>query len=354
MSIPSLDIKSEKVTITQIANALGIAASSVSRALNNRPGVSPQLAKKIQAYAREVGYENAPSPNYSKQPNMIAMIIGDIRNPFYADLVFYTQKELSARGYQLCIFNSEYQIEKEIKHLQIAEQFGFGGVIQMNVTSELISDELKRLSVPIVMMNRIISSFDVDNVLLDNYEAGYIATRHLVELGHTRIGFILGQKESNSTAQRFAGYQQAMKNYGFEIDPSHILQGDLTLERGVELADEFAALDDKPSAIVISNDLTAHGFMSGCLQHGIYVPDDLSIASFDNIPMSSIGTTTLTTIDPNVKQMAKTAVRLMVERIEHPEKETERVVLKPILMERKSTAPYRSKSTAAFSEPVKG
>ena len=98
--------------------------------------------------------------------------------------------------------------------------------------------------------------------------------------------------------------------------------------------------------MVVSNDLTAHGFISGCMQHGICVPDELSVASFDNISFSSIGTTTLTSIDPNVKQMAKIAVRLMIERIEHPEKETERVVLKPVLVERKSTAPFRNRSVA--------
>lgn len=335
-----------KITITQIANDLGIAPSSVSRALNNRPGVSRKLQDEIQAYAKLIGYVPISSPASQTAPNMIAMIIGDIRNPFYADLVFYTQKELSARGYQLCIFNSEYKESKEVEYLHIVDRFSFAGVIQMNVATEHISHELKNLSTPVVMVNRIISSFDGDNVLLDNYEAGYIATRHLVELGHSKIGFILGQKESSSCNQRFAGFQQAMKNYGIDVNPRHILQGDLTLETGLELAGEFAALSDKPSAMVVSNDLTAHGFISGCMQHGIHVPDELSVSSFDNISFSSIGTTTLTSIDPNVKQMAKIAVRLMIERIEHPEKETERVVLKPVLIERRSTAPFRNRSVA--------
>ena len=336
----------EKVTITQIANELGIAPSSVSRALNNRPGVSRRLQDEIQAYAKRVGYVPVSSPANQNAPNMIAMIIGDIRNPFYADLVFYTQKELSARGYQLCIFNSEYMESKEIEYLHIVDRFNFAGVIQMNVATEHISHVLKNLSTPVVMVNRIISSFDGDNVLLNNYEAGYVVTRHLVELGHSKIGFILGQKESSSCNQRFAGFQQALKNYNIDINPRHILQGDLTLETGLELASDFAALNDKPSAMVVSNDLTAHGFIRGCMQHGICVPDELSVASFDNISFSSIGTTTLTSIDPNVKQMAKIAVRLMIERIEHPEKETERVVLKPVLVERKSTAPFRNRSVA--------
>lgn len=335
------ETEEKKVSITMIAEDLGIAPSSVSRALNDRPGVSQELQERVKAYARKVGYIHDNAPVGGKSLRIVAMIIGDIRNPFYADLVYYTQKELMAHGYQLCIFNSEYEESKEIKYLQLVERFNFAGVIQMNVATEHIGHVLKNHKTPIVMVNRIISSFDRDCVILDNYEAGYTATRYLIELGHSKIGFILGQQDSSSCTQRFSGFQQAMANYSLKVDPSYILQGDLTMKTGQDLATAFCALHDRPSAMVVANDLSAHGFISECGNLGISVPEELSVIGFDNITFSSIGTITLTSIDPSVKYMAKTAARLMIERIENPRKATERVVIKPTLVERKSTAPYR-------------
>ena len=335
-----MEPRHKKVSITMIAAELGVAPSSVSRALNNRPGVSAELQSRIKEYAHSVGYIH-DSADKKDSLKIVGMIIGDIRNPFYAELVFHAQNEMSARGYQLCIFNSEYNEVKEAEYLRLCERFNFAGVIQMNISTERISRVLREITIPVVMVNRNISSFECDAVLLDNYEAGYVVTRHLIGMGHSRIGFILGQAESIATTQRYSGFQQAMKNYGLKVDPAHILQGDLTMETGLRLANAFAALSDRPSAMVVSNDLTAHGFMSGCMNLGISVPEQLSIVSFDNISFSSIGTITLTSIDPSAKRMARTAARLMIERVEHPERATERIVIKPVLMERKSSGPYR-------------
>ena len=338
-------MREKKVSIVSIAKDLGIAPSSVSRALNDRPGVSPDLKERILAHAERIGYSTG-SVSRDRSLKIIGMIIGDIRNPFYADLVYHVNNELLARGYQLCIFNSGYVESKEIECLRLAENFHFAGVIQMNIATEQLSRVLESYSLPVVMINRSIASFTGDIVLLDNYEAGYVATRHLIELGHSRIGFILGQKESSSCRQRFAGFQQAMANYNLEVRPSDLLQGDLTMETGLRLASQFHALRERPSAMVVANDLMAHGFVSGCMSMGIGIPDQLSVVAFDNILFSSIGSITLSSIDPSAETMGKTAGRLIVERIEQPHKNTERVVIKPMLIERSSTAPFHGRVTA--------
>lgn len=335
-------MKRKKVSITQIASELDVAPSTVSRALNDQPGVSETLRAEIKSRLRESGYyDNGMKAALSKKLNIIAMIVGDIRNPFYADLVFNVQKELNKNGYLLSVFNSEYNEKEELNYMRIAELFNFSGIIQVTVTTEKMSEELRGLSIPVVMVNRMINSFETDVVLLDNYEAGYIATRYLVELGHSKIGFLLGQKESSSSRLRYEGYLQAMKNYNLEINPQDVLQGDLTMETAYCLAKTFVKIQDRPSAMIISNDLAAHGFMTGCQEAGIEIPQMLSVVSFDNIRFSSAGSIPLTTIDPHVTEMGRIAARLMVERILSPEKAKERVVLNPILLERKSTLPYK-------------
>lgn len=338
----------KKISITEIAKKFGISPSTVSRALNNQPGVGEDLRQQIADYAQSMGYTSASvAKNASTgKLNIIAMIVGDIRNPFYAELVFAVQKTLTEQGYLLSVFNSEYAEKDELRFMHLAEAFNFAGIIQVTVTTERMSTALKNLSIPVVMVNRMLNSFDSDVVLLDNYEAGYIATRHLIELGHSRIGFLLGQQESASSMNRYKGYLQAMKNYNLPVQDRDVYQGDLTMKTANETAKQFAVSllekpEESPTAMVISNDLAAYGFMAGCREMGVEIPEMLSIVSFDNIWVSSAGEIQLTTIDPHVSEMGRTAAELMVNRIRHPNKDTERVIMTPELVERKSTISFR-------------
>lgn len=337
-------MKKKKISITEVAQALEISVSTVSRALNDLPGVGDDLRARIKEYAQEIGYlPNTAMKNLSTgKLNIIGMIVGDIRNPFYADLVFAAQKELDAHGYLLTVFNSGYNIREQLRYMHLAERFNFSGIIPVTIAAEQMSDELKNLSIPVVMVNRMLKSFETDVVLLDNYEAGYIAARYLIELGHSQIGFLQGQAESSSSTLRYDGYCQAMKNYHLAIQERDILQGDLSLETAYELAGEFISGRKKlPTAMIISNDLSAHGFMKYCVEAGIKIPEELSIVSFDNIFSSSIGCSPLTTIDSHAGEMGRIAAELMADRIKHPNKETARIVLSPTLIERSSAAPYR-------------
>lgn len=340
-----------KVSITEVANHFAVSPSTVSRALNNQTGVGENLRTEIISYAQSIGYmPNRATKNTSTgKLNIVAMIVGDIRNPFYAELVFTVQKKLAERGYLLCVFNSEYNEQEELRYMGIAEKFNFCGIIQVTVTTERMSEALKNLSIPVVMVNRMISSFETDVVLLDNYEAGYIATRHLIELGHSRIGFLMGQKESSSSIKRYEGFLQAMKNYNLEVRERDILQGDLTMETARNLTRDFVKdLKHGPTAMVISNDIAAYGFMTGCEEAGVRIPEMLSVVSFDNIWVSAAGGIQLTSVDPRVTEMGETAAGLMADRIQSPDKEIERVVLSPTLIERKSAIPYRKSKKKAI------
>ncbi len=337
-------MKKKKVSITQVAQELEISASTVSRALNDLPGVSEELRSKIKSYAQSIGYlpGTATKNGSTGKQNIIGMILGDIRNPFYADLVFAVQRQLDENGYLLTVFNSRYSEQEELRYMHLAERFNFAGIIQVTVTTERMGEAMRKLSIPVVMVNRMLDSFETDVVLLDNYEAGYIATRHLIERGHSRIGFLLGQQNSSSSGLRFKGFQQAMANYNLTIEESDILQGDLTMGTAYELAKTFIHRQEElPTAMVISNDIAAHGFMSCCLEAGLEIPQMMSVVSFDNIRFSSAGTAPLTTIDAHVDDMGRIAADLMVDRIRRPNKDTDRIVLSPRLVERKSTIPYR-------------
>ena len=328
-----------RISISEIAAHFDVAPSTVSRALNNLPGVSETMRSRIQEYAKEAGYRQGEQPQAPVTTrNMIAIIVGDIRNPFYADLVFHVQKELNKRGYILSVFSSEYNEDEELQYMRLAEQFHFAGIIQVTVTTENVRALLRQLSVPVVMVNRMLTSFDTDVVLLDNYEAGYIATRHLVERGHSRIGFLVGQKNSSSSMQRYEGFLQAMKNYNLPVYEEDILQGDLTMETAYEVAKaSLSGRKNLMTAMVVSNDLAAFGLMSYFSEAGIRIPEDMSLVSFDNTRLSHAGIIPLTTIDAHVEDMGRIAAELMVRRIQDPASERQRVVLDPKLIVRNST-----------------
>lgn len=337
-------MKQNKISITELANTFGVSPSTVSRAVNDLPGVSEELRAKIKEYARKTGYHSRLTGR-GKAPettNVVAVIIGDVRNVFYSELVFSIQRVLREHGYLLAVYYSEYNEEQEIQYIRLASSSNVAGIIQVTVASEAISQELSQVAVPIVMVNRMINTFDTDVVLLDNYEAGYIATARLIELGHSEIGFLRGQTQSSASIQRFEGYLQAMKNYHLTVEDEFVLQGDLTMktayEQGMYL---MATVDHLPTAMVASNDISTYGLMTALQEYGVKIPTNLSLVSFDNLQMSDMRGISLSSVDPQVHYMGSTAANMMLRRIQDPTRETERVIVKPKLIERHSLLAYK-------------
>ncbi len=332
----------EKHTVGDVAKLLGVSRATVSRALSGAPGVGPKLREKIIAFSEEIGYKpNSIARGLSKgRMDIIGLVFGDVRNPFYADLTFSIQKTLEQAGYTVMLFNSEYIAEKEMQFLQTAKDLCLAGLILFTAQNDIKKDQFDKLNIPVVFVNRTLNWPGYDSVMMDNFKAGYMAAMHLIELGHKRIGFVSGQSISSASSQRFEGFCQALKNYYLPLEETDCLRGDLTMETGYALAKEFAARSERPSAMVVANDLMALGFMDGCAEADLRIPEDLSLISFDNIDFAKLRSVGLTTVSQQVTQMGETAAHLMVNRIEYPETEFRRTILEPELMIRKTTAKF--------------
>ena len=305
-------MKRKEYTITDIARTLQVSTASVSRALSGAPGVSQKLRERITSFCDEIGYLPASvSRNaHAEKPNIIALILGDVRNPFYANLAFAIQKRLMNSKYMTVVFNSEYNEVKELEFIDIAEQFGFSGLMLITAQSEAISQKLSETRLPKVLVNRILPHYNGDSVLTDNFQAGYEAA-----------------------------LRQAMRNYSLPVRREFIWHSDLKLETGQKLARNFLALSERPSGIVSVNDMTSLGFIDGCKKAGLSIPEDLSLISFDDIPIASLYDIQLTTISQHGEEMGLTAADLMLRRLEHPDREPERVIMKPRLIVRSTTGP---------------
>lgn len=337
-------MKNGKYSISDVAEMLGVSKSTVSRAINGNSGVGDELRKKVLDLVDEIGYKpNTIAQSLSRgRVNIVALILGDIRNPFYADLAFNIQRILNSHGYMVMVFNSEYDVQREIEFLKITMQFNFAGLILITAQTEMVGDMLHSMEIPMVLVNRILPSYTGDSVLTDNFQAGYMAVMHLLELGHKHIGFIRGPGVSSASAQRFEGYRQALRNFSLPFNEEFVFESDLKMETGITLARNFASdLEVRPSAMVVVNDMTAIGFIDGCRENGLHIPDDLSIVSFDDIEFSAMKGIELTTISQHVDKMSEHAARLMLKQLEKKDTKPERVILEPTLIVRKTTGPCK-------------
>ena len=337
-----LCMSKKKYSISDVADMLGVSKSTVSRVINGQKGVGDELRQKILDFVREIGYEpNTIAQSLSKgRMNIIALILGDIRNPFYADLTFNIQRLLNEAGYMVMVFNSEYDVNRELEFLRLTEKFNFAGLILITAQEKAVEIQLEKLEIPKVLVNRILPHYTGSSVLIDNFKAGYMAAMHLIELGHNRIGFIKGPGVSSASSQRYEGYCQALKNYGMVQEPQFIFESNLTMETGKALAEQFFTMENRPSAMVIVNDMTAIGFMDGAKRVGVSIPGELSVVSFDNIEVSSVSGIELTTVNQHVANMGDMAAKLMLRQLEDEDVKPERVILEPTLVVRKTTAPY--------------
>lgn len=332
-----------KYSISDVAEMLGVSKSTVSRVINGNSGVGPELRKKVQDFIEEIGYQpNTIAQSLSKgRMDIIALILGDIRNPFYADLAFNIQQILNKSGYMVMVFNSEYNVQREMDFLKLTEQFNFAGLILITAQEKIIEKQLKKMDIPKVLVNRILPGYTGDSVLIDNFQAGYMAVMHLLELGHKDIGFIQGPGVSSASSQRFEGYRQALKNYNLPFNERFVFESDLKMETGHLLAEKFIHdLEKRPSALVIVNDMTAIGFIHGCRKEGIHIPQDLSIVSFDDVSFASVIGVELTTVSQHVVQMGEHAANLMLKQLRDSESRPERIIMEPTLIVRKTTCVY--------------
>ena len=336
-----------KKNLTAIAKELGVSPSTVSKVINNRSGVSDELRSRINAYLDGISFQpNAIAQSMiTGHTNIIGLIVGDLRNPFYSDLANAIQHQLEEKGYMLMVYGCDYNADKAGAFIRRAIQYKFAGLLLVSSYAQSLLqsiNEARREGISVVLVNRNIEGFDGSFVSLDNFQAGYIAAKHLLDIGHQDITLFSGPMNSSATVLRQRGFYQALENFGLSASLSgRIIEGSLTIESGCEMAKQFFEREGRRStAVVAGNDLIALGFMDYCARTGIRIPEDVSLVSFDNTIFSSLYGISLTTVDQDVGDMSRKAVDYILEDIENPENSiVRRELIEPKLVVRSTTAP---------------
>ena len=342
-------------TIHDVAKLSNVSVASVSRALcgGNYP-VSDATRKRVLDAARQLNYTpNAASKALKTRcTHEIGVIIPNITNPCYAQLVKGIQDAAIQRQYHVLLYNSYRNPAQEAKNIDMLLQKRVDGIwlASINPDSAPIVKAMG-LDCRVITMEQDLS-LPCIHVGYDYYRGGWLATRHLIEHGHRRIGFIGAPLDRPSRVQMLSAYRHCLKDAGLSERPEDIIlsdseeegEGIYEVNNGARAAELFSQMRERPTGYVCLNDMTALGTINAFRKHGLKVPRDLSIVGFDNIPYGELAYPGLTTVDQHAGEMGAMAVRLLVEQIEQPDIVQYAVKLTPNLIQRQSVRTLSSQT----------
>lgn len=328
-----------KVTLNTIANILGVTKVTVSKALNNQPGVSEELKKKIIQTSIEVGYKPKSSVKASKSVTKLGIMVPkrfflDTDN-FYTRIYYYMNQECAALNVTLSLYvlNPEEEKQLTLPHSFVHEMDELNGLFLAGEINEAYINSLTSHTFPIVAIDFYKPELTLDSILSDNFQAGFTVTKYLYDRGHRRIGFVGNPLYTSSVMDRYCGYMKALTAYGLEFKPHwNVVNND---EHGSYLID-FELPADMPTAFVCHCDMAAYKLLLKLQSEGISVPDQVSIISFDNTDLSKTLVPALTSMDISKQNFAKEAVHLMLWRTDNPNNSARNIYLKSKLIERDS------------------
>ncbi len=333
-----------RTTMKDIAKAVGVHPSTVSRVINGNPNISEKTAKKVFSTIEDLNYTpNALARSLkTKKIETLGMLIPDIANPFFAGLARGVEDTANQYGYNVILCNTDDQFEKEKTYLRLLEERRVDGLI---LATAKIRDksiiELEKSRFPYILLSRNIRDLQENSISIDDIAGGYLATKYLIGLGHRNIGHIGGPYNTMAALDRIKGYKKALLQYGIPFNRCYIGEGDFKIKGGYQVMNQFLKLQNPPTAVFTANDLLAVGAIEAIREHGYNVPDDISIIGFDDIRLASFLSPPLTTIRQPMLEMGSLAIIKLMERIEH-QRVHQNILIKPELIVRKSCRSQQS------------
>lgn len=328
-------------TIFDIAEIAGVSPSAVSLALRESPKISEKTKLRVKAVAKELNYRpNVIAKNLAMgKTHMIGVILPDALNPIYAEISNYIEKFCSKEGYEIFVYFVNGNPMRERRFLEKAQEQQVDGLIIMPSYPELNKEYLIRLSegaVPVVLRDTIEWLPKVDYVSVDLEEGAYIATKHLINLGHRRIACVHSEFALGRTGSRVKGYKKALAESGIVFDETLVKPCSIRLLDGYTVTKEILSGKDV-TAIFMHNDLLAIGAFKAVRERGLKVPDDIAIVGFDDLEISKFLEIPLTSVAHPKAKVGRLLGQAIIERIRHGETEVKHILLKPKLVIRKSS-----------------
>ncbi|WP_214734994.1 LacI family DNA-binding transcriptional regulator [Exiguobacterium sp. s154] len=334
-------------TIYDLAKKTGFSITTVSKALNNYKDVSDKTRAKILQAAAEMDYlPNAHAQSLStKKSWAIGVMFSEanevgMKHPFFNGIIESFRHATEEQGYDL-IFASRNLRNRDMSYLEHFKHRAVDGIVV--ICSDRMDEqvqELMRSDIPIVVVD--MDSANCSVVYSDNIEGARLAVNYLYELGHRKIAHIAGDEMIDAGAARIKGYELAMQELDLPIRPGYLVNaGFFSVEEGKQAMERLLELDDQPTAVFVAGDQMAIGVIEAIHEHGLHVPNDISVIGYDDIEMIQYITPKLTTIRQDTDEIGEAAAELLLEQMTAKERLTERRVIPVRLVERASCAPIK-------------
>ncbi|WP_291329879.1 LacI family DNA-binding transcriptional regulator [Desulfovibrio sp. UCD-KL4C] len=324
--------------LKDIAEAAGVSTATVSRVLGNKPNVRPELRKQVMDVVERLNYRpnRAAQRLRSKQSSFIGLIVADIQSPFFASVTRAVEDVAQANDYSVILCNTDEDPAKEQMYLEMMQSENAAGVILAPTLSLSEHFAVKKFgSFPMVVIDRLVSDYSVDMVLIDNNQAAQDLTKHMLSHGYKRIVGLFG--ESSATGQqRRAGFEHVMKKAGLPVDEKMIISMPAKEEAAHEVVSRLLEMDEPPEAVITSNGLLGAGAFRAIRDKELPVPESVAFASFDETPWSSMTRPAITVVKQPTYSIGQTACEMLLKRIVDPERPTRKVVLESKLVVRQS------------------
>ncbi len=313
--------KKHMATIMDIAKALNISKSTVSRALHEHSDINEQTRQAVLNMARQLDYQ----PNLLAQSlvksrsNTIGIIVPELLTYFFPTVIMGAQEVASAAGYNVVICQSQESYETEMANAQVLLANRVEGVL-ISMTRETKKFEhfktFERHGVPVVFFNRVCDEMNTSRVLVNDYEGAFKTVEHLICNGYKRIAHIGGPPQLRLSQNRLNGYRDALKKYGLPFKKNLVVHSDLSKNGAWICAAQLFKQRSKPDAIFCVNDPTAIQLMLFAKQHHIRIPAALGVAGFSDDPMASVIEPALTTVAQPVAEMGRVAMRILLNQLQ--------------------------------------
>ena len=328
----------ERVTLASVAEEAGVSLSTISKVLNGRSDVSASTRGRVEELLAHHGYlrRNAGQT----RTRLIELVFHELESAWSMEIIRGVEDVANEHGMSVVLTESGSRHAPGPEWIEgVLRRRPVGVVLVFSDLPTEYRDMLRSRAIPFVIIDPAGDpSPDVPSVGSANWSGGLMATRHLIELGHTRIAVISGPDDMMCSHARIDGFRSAMTSAGLSIPPDWIRFGDFHVSGGRTNGRDLLSLDDRPTAIFAGSDLQALGVIESARALGLRIPDDISIVGYDDIPLAKWVSPTLTTIRQPLKRMAEEASRLVIRMSQAPLDSVPRMDLATNLVVRESTA----------------
>lgn len=333
------------VTIKDVAKKAGVATSTVSRVLSNSPRISKATHEKVRKAMKELGYyPNLSAKNLVKRSTeTLGMIMPRSAedlfvNPFFPEVIRGIQALAQDRNYDLLMVSGRDEAEEKKAVEKIVYGKRCDGVLLLcSRTTDPLIEQLDDEGVPFVVIGKPATRPDVNWVDNDNVQASYVATKHLLDQGYRRIGFVSGSLSLVVSLDRLEGYKKALKDQNIAFNKDLIVYGDFDRETGYQAFKKLLTLEEPPDSVIAVDDVMALGVSRAAQELNLRLPEDLAIVGFNNTMLTEYTYPPITSVDIKIYDLGYQAAKLLINQIENPDAERKHVIVPTRLIVRKSS-----------------